>query len=87
MSITNRSVNVKDSTNDLVTQLEEYEQSYDCIMDLPDDQIDNSQLEWLESGIEQIEAELERRDDDPENYHDDTPSLQDSGIELGSYAS
>jgi hypothetical protein len=87
MSISNHSVDVKASTADLESLLNEYEASYDRIMDLPDDQIDDAQLEWLESGIEIIEGELEKRvsPDYPVDHDDD--SLEDRGLHLGSYAS
>lgn len=89
MSISNHSVNVKASTADLATQLEGYEASYDRIMDLPDDQIDDAQLEWLESGIELIEAELGRREDEDNEMgqHYDSPSIQDTLGDRPSYAS
>ena len=84
MSISNHSVDVRASTEALEAQLASYEASYERMY--ADDSADEAQLEWLESGIELIEAELDRRED-PYPTHDDTPSLQDMGIEIGSYLS
>lgn len=91
MSISNRSVNVKASTSDLEAQLESYQTSYGKLVHMPEHLVDDAQLEWLESGIELIEAELDRRDD-----ADSDPAVQgarqaeqdaDEGIEMGSYGS
>ena len=37
--------------------------------------------------MEEVEAELERREDEDEEPHEDSPSLQDRGLYLGSYGS
>lgn len=87
MSISNHSVNVKASTADLEAQLNEYEATLTELDNQGDLQDDYELVEWLESGIELIEEELERRVSPDEPVHEDSPSLQDRGIELGSYTS
>lgn len=91
MSITNGSVNVRATTEALEAQLAGYEESMASVMELPDDEIDDSFAEWLASGIELIEDELARREDDSND-----PAAQgarqaeqdaDEGIEMRSYAS
>jgi hypothetical protein len=85
MSISNHSVDVRASTADLETLLNDYEASL-AEMDL-DSNPDEAHAEWLESGIEIIEDELEKRvsPDYPVDHDDD--SLEDRGLHLGSYAS
>lgn len=85
MSISNHSVNVRASTEDLETLLNDYEASLREADDDPN--ADEAHMEWLESGIELIEEELERRVSPDYPEHDDTPSLEDRGLHLGSYAS
>lgn len=85
MSVSNHSVNVRASTEDLETLLNDYEASLEEAG--TDPAADEAYVEWLESGIELIEDELERRVSPDNEVHEDTPSLQDSGYELGSYAS
>lgn len=46
---------------------------------------DDALIEWTESRIELIEDELAKREE--AGPHADTPSLQDRGLSLGSYAS
>jgi hypothetical protein len=84
MSISNHSVNLKASTEDLEVQLNDYEASYTEADTDPN--ADEAYMEWLESGIELIEAELDRRTPSFGPAYD-SPSLEDRGIELGSYAS
>lgn len=80
MSITNRSVDVTDSSADLAFQLGEYTASYEAMMRLPDAEIDDAHAEWLESGIEIIEDELAKREqeDNEGAQHYDSPSIQDT---------
>ena len=84
MSISNHSVDVKASTEDLEVLLNDYEASLRESEDDPT--ADDSYIEWLESGIELIEEELDRRTPSFGPAYD-SPSLEDRGIELGSYAS
>lgn len=87
MSITNRSVNLKASTEDLQVELGDYEASYAEALEYEGtDQFDDAHAEWLESGIELIEQELANREEGGDRHYD-SPSLQDSGSELGSYGS
>lgn len=85
MSISNHSVDRRASTADLEAQLEGYEESLNVAYTdgyTPDE----AYAEWLESGIELIEAELAARTMEAElPAHDD--SLDDRGLYLGSYAS
>jgi hypothetical protein len=85
MSITNRSVDVKASSEALVTQLEGYEASLAALN--MDEEGDTA--EWLESGIELIEAELDRREaeDNEDGAHYDSPDIYDTLGERPSYAS
>ena len=89
MSISNHSVDVKAPTSELVKQLEDYEASY-AEADT-DPSADEAYMEWLESGIELIEAELGRREDEDEDnelgQHYDSPSIQDTLGDRPSYAS
>ena len=75
MSITNRSIDVKASTADLNTLLSDYEGQLDAILGRPEDEIDGADVEWLESGIEIIEGELELRheaeEDRRQQLHDE----------------
>lgn len=90
MSISNHSVDVTASTADLEGLLKSFEDSLEALNEgdlLSEANADTA--EWLESGIEIIEDELAKREDE-EIIHGpayNTPSLEDRGIELGSYAS
>lgn len=82
MSISNHNVNVKASTPELEAQWAEYRDALEA------EGIDDAYAEWLESGMELIDDELGRREDYGTTIgHADSPSLQDRGINLGSYAS
>jgi hypothetical protein len=90
MSISNHSVDVKASSEILAAQLESYEASLEALNEgdlLSDANLDTA--EWLESGIELIEDELGRREDEDNELgqHYDSPSIQDTLGDRPSYAS
>jgi hypothetical protein len=89
MSISNHSVDVKASSADLAKQLEGYEASLEALNEgdlLSEANADTA--EWLESGIELIEAELGRREDEDneDGQHYDSPDIYDTMGDRPSYA-
>lgn len=84
MSISNHSVDVKASSAVLAAQLEGYEASLEALPEGDDDM-----AEWLESGIDLIQDELDKREheDDEMGQHYDSPDIYDTLGERPSYAS
>lgn len=85
MSISNHTVDLTLPTDELELLLTDYEGAYDGEMGR--EFADDAYLEWLESAIELIEGELAQRESFAGVDTYNTPSLEDRGIELGSYAS